>query len=943
MARLILVIWIACLGTLLLGQAVLDQSNALPVDPSVRIGRLANGLTYYIKVNKQPPNRATLQLAMKFGSVQEEDDQQGYAHLTEHMAFRGSKHYPGAGLINYLNSIGVGLHNCLGAATTIDMINYELQLPTDSLEVISNGILILRDWAKNLDFDETSLMAERDVVLEEMRRERGAEDRIRRQLLGLVYSGSRYADRLPIGKQGVLEAVTSEKIREFYRDWYRPDLQAVIAVGDFDPEFVERQIKEKFSDLAIAPNSPEYIVYKVPDRSEPEAIIITDPEAPPSALQLIWNRDRPELEMVGDYRQNMILGMIGQMAENRLQELTNQADPPFISVKSQGFVNIRGKANASFYSQIQPDKAIPAMTALATEIERIKRHGFTPTELNRAKQVSLSRAEKAVAESETQNSKLLAWKCFGSFCLGNPIMDADQNAELTRSLLSEISLEDVNDMAGILYPDNNLVVALIAPEGEKDILPDKDRLLEVLNKVRQQDIVLYETSVVDSVLIRNEIDPGRIVSENFHPGSGIREWKLSNSVIVLSKKTTFKNDEVLIQAIRTGGTDQYPLSDLHAASVAAEYVKENGVGGMSPAILSKKLTGKYVSVTPYIDDGEEGFVATSSRLDLETAFQLLHLYASSPNLNQRDFASWLIKAQTRLQKDTADPVKCLIDSLSSLLYGRQPRSRPMQADDLEQLSLDRIGVIYRDRFTALEDFVFIVVGSFDEKDLKAHCEKYLASLPATRGNEKLKNPGLRFEKGKRTIKLYRGLEEKSLVVMSVFGECDYSLTTQSELDMLTLLLNQKLRENIRDARSGAYLIQAENEITPRPVPSYRIDIAMQCAPDRVEELSGVITATLDSLSAGLIDDKYLNMLGTTLRMKEETNLRDNQWWLDRIVWAFRSKQPVKNLPIEKPIVVKPDPKQFRKVARRYLLHNKNLVSGILYPISRYETESNADQ
>jgi zinc protease len=933
------IILLICLNTMLFSQAELVSSGTFPVDPSVRNGKLPNGLTYYIRANSLPPGRATLQLAMKIGSVQEEDDQQGYAHLTEHMAFRGSKHFPGSQLIDYLNTIGVGLHNGLGAATTIDMINYELQIPTDSLEAINNGILILRDWAQDIAFEEESLRAERDVVLEEMRSKLGFEERIRRKLLGVVYAGSRYADRLPLGKKSALEDVTSDKIRKFYHDWYRPDLQAVIAVGDFDPEYVERQIIRTFSDLATFPDVPEFVLHIVPDRTEPAAVIITDPEAPSTSLQLIWNMDRLVMKTIEGYRQNMVMGMIGYMAEQRLAEFLTQPDPPFIEVNSQGFVSIRGKANTSYKAQIRSDQAISALEALLTEVERIKRHGFVQTELDRAKQASLGKAEQALEQRDTQNSKLLAWKYFGSFCLDQPLMDNDQTFELTRQLCENISLEEVNARAGLAFPNNNLVIALIAPDSESQMLPDRDTLLRALTSVEGSEIAPYVETISSNNLIQNEIQPGWVVAEDHYPGSGMREWKLSNGVRVLSKSSSFTSGEVLIHALRHGGTDRYSRSSLAAARASADYVVDNGVGGMSPVLLSNKLAGENVSVTPYIESGEEGFMGNCSRKDLETAFQLVYLYATTPNINEKEFPDWLSRMRIRLQQGLMDPEQCLVDSVKSLLYDRHPRSQPMRVEDLSLLSLDGVEQVYRESFTDFKDFVFVVVGDFDEQELKTYCEKYLASLPAQGEGKRIRDTGMRLASGKKSLRMYQGMEDKSTVVMAVSGNCDYTWSTKTGLDMLTLLINQKLRKNIRDARSGAYLIQAEHEMIRSPKSHYRLFIAMQCEPSRVEELSGVISATLDSLRDGQIDDKSLKMISSTMQMKEELNQINNQWWLDRIVFATRGKHLEKQLQTQSAILEKPDLKRLRKTAKKYLTPRATWVSGFLDPINSQNNDS----
>lgn len=931
MLRYCLLIVMICVCVMLPGNANGIGSQPLPVDPNLKIGVLSNGLTYYIYATRQNPNRATFQLAVKTGSVQEQDDQQGYAHLIEHMAFRGTKNFPGTQVLDYLDSIGLGKNNGLGAATTIDMINYEMQLPTDDPRILETGLHILRDWAQDIAFDETALYAERDIVLEEMRGKTGLEDRIRRRLLAVVYQGSRYSDRLPVGKQNTLGAVTKASITQFYRDWFRPDLQAVIVVGDFDPNAMETMIIHKFGDMTAQPGLAKPSAFIVPDRSEPAAIVITDPEIVGTNLQLIWNRDRVETRTVEDYRRNLISSMVISMAENRVKELTDKPDAPFSQVRSQGFVNILGKANTSFYLDTQAGKEITALSAIVTEIERIRQYGFLPSEFHRAKASILEKAQKSAAAYASQDSKTLAWKCFGHFCMGSPFMNGTQNIALTASLLDSVGLEDVNKALETVYPINNLVIALTAPEQETpNPLPVERDLLQAYASAREAKLSPYIEADPDSDVFTNDTPGGRILREIFHPKSGISEWKLSNGITVLGKQSNLGANEVLIQALRPGGTNLYPLADLPSAQMAARYVIDNGVEGLGINDLNRIKTARQIEISPYITSSEEGYSVTCSAHDLDMAFQLINMYATAPRFDDTGFQTWITRLPIRLQAHM-QPELSLIDSVTWRVYSSDPRMAPVGLEQLGQINLETLTRVYRERLMNFADFTFIVVGDYDESQVKALCEKYLAGLPATRQKQPKPSPAPRLFTGMQRFELFKGVENKSMVVLAMYGRCGYDQTSKDELALLNELVNEKLWQNVRQSRSGAYYIQADAELAPPPESSYRLYVAFQCDPARVDEMSDVVLATLDSLSSGDIGTDYAESTAMARKRRAETDRNDLHWWLDETVFAVRSGHYKQNLPQITPIKSHPGLGELRRIARKYLTHRTNLVRGVLYP------------
>lgn len=934
MLRNMLLLLLLISAVLLIAQTTIDYTTPLPVDPDMKIGKLPNGITYYIKVNHKPEKRAELRLAVNIGSVQEDDDQQGLAHFTEHMAFNGTKHFKKSELVDYLNSIGMGYANGLNAATGLDQTVYQLQIPTDNQEQFRKAFLILSDWANGVSFDTEELNKERGVIIEEWRGGQGAEERMYDKQRQVIFAGSKYAERMPIGKLEVLQNFKPETIKRFYSDWYRPDLQAVIAVGDFDAAVVEQLIKDNFGSIPAKVKPREVILYNVPDNDLAKVVIATDKEASDTSVQLIWKHAKTTNKTFGEYRRSLIVNLYTQMLNMRLQELTQQAEPPFSMAYNYSYNMVRSKSNYAMMAMTPEEGILTGITALLTEAERVQRYGFTESELDRAKQIAVRGAERMLAEKDKQDSGRLIWKYVGNFSYDTPVMSIEQNVTLNKQLYNEISLDDVNLMCRELITDNNLVIAVSAPEKEGLVIPSESDILGLFAQVKEAEITNYEDTVSDEALLKADLKPGKVVSEKTYAKPGIKEWKLNNGIKVLYKQTNFKNDEVLLKAFSIGGTNQYNLDDLYEAREAAGIIVESGVNGFDATTLKKKLAGKIANVEPYIYANEEGFNATCSKADMETMFQLIYLYATAPKLDEQSFASWKSRTNSWMQNDALNPESSYNDSVYATMYDHHPRAKNMKAEDLPGLDMNRVLQIYKERFADFSDFTFIIIGSFDEKMLKSYCETYLANLPVKDLDEKIIDTGLRYAKGKKAIKVYKGQDEKSIAQFSITGTCKFDDKIESRISNLTYLLNEKLRENIRETRSGVYFVGAWDNERKYPVPSYQISIYMQCAPDRVEELSDAVISTLDSLKAGKFDEKYVNVVKVTRQKKLETDMSENRWWLDSVYETAWNQLPLDGLLNDKQSIDKLNLKELQKVAKEYLNQDTNLVWGVLYPMQK---------
>jgi zinc protease len=931
MFKQMLVIMLLLIGAALFAQQTMQSDTALPVDPDLVIGKLPNGLTYYIKVNRRPEKRAELRLVTNIGSVQEDDDQQGLAHFTEHMAFNGTKHFPKTELLEYLNSIGMGFAGGLNAATGLDQTVYQLKIPTDNAEQFRKGFLILSDWASGVSFDTVELDKERGVIIEEWRGGQGADQRLYDATRKVIFAGSRYAERMPIGKLEVLQNFDRDTIVRFYNDWYRPDLQAVVAVGDFDPVVVENLIKEYFSPITVRKNPREVILYDVPGHVEPKVVIATDPEAAETSIQLNWKHDITENKTIADYRRTLITNLFTQILNERLQELAQKPDTPFSYAFNYMFNMVRSKATYAMAAQVPETGIMTGLSALLNEAERVNRFGFTQSELDRARQNALRMGDRMLAEKDRQDSGRLVWRYVSHFTYGNPVMSIEQNVALNRALYEGITLEEVNQVIHELVTDENLVIAVTAPLKPGLSLPTEEELLAQVRLARDMELAAYEDVVSTEELLSQNLKPGKVTSEKTYKKIGARQWTLSNGVKVLLKKTDFKNDEIMLLAFSPGGTSMYDLEDLFEAREAAGIITDSGVNGFDSTTLKKKLSGKIVNVSPFIDDDREGFTANCSPSDMETMFQLIYLYATAPRFDADSFTGWIARTHSWMQNEALSPESAFNDSINAFLYNRHPRTRTMKAEDLNYLDMQRVMQIYLERFADFSDFTFVVVGNFDEKLLKSFSTKYLANLPAKGAREQVRDNGVRFAEGKQEINVYKGQDAKSIVMFSLPAYTHVDSRTNVRLGNLTMLMNEKLRENIRETRGGVYFIGAWQDYRPYPNPALQIAIYMQCAPERVEELSDAVVATLDSLKAGLFEEKYVNTIKTTRLKRLETDVKDNRWWMGTIYSGLWNGYPLNDILKEREAVKHLTLKELQQTAAKYLVHDSNLLRGALFP------------
>ncbi len=922
---------IALLGPVLPGAAQQTTPDSpLPVDPAVTVGELGNGLRYYIRENREPRERAELRLAVKTGSVLEDENQLGLAHFVEHMAFNGTTHFERQELINYLEGIGMRFGPELNAYTSFDETVYELKVPTDSAEVVTTAFQILEDWAHGLLFDAEEIDKERGVVIEEWRRGRGAGARIRDQQLPILFQGSRYAERLPIGDPEILESFEHETLRRFYRDWYRPDLMAVIAVGDFEASEIEGLIKKHFSGLKNPADARERPSFPVPDHEETLFAVATDPEATFNAVSVYWKHPAREEGTVGTYRTAIIESLYNMMLNQRLFELTQQADPPFLGASSGQGRFIGAKEVYVLGAGVQDNGHERGLETLLTEAQRVRTHGFTESELERQKAELLRAYERAYAEREKTESPIYAAEYIRAFLYDEPIPGIAYEFELHQELVPGIQLEEVNRLARQWITAGNRVIMASGPEKEGVRVPSDEEFLAVFAAVEGAEIAAYEDAASEAPLVARVPAPAEIVETEYIEELDVHRWRLANGVRVLLKPTDFKDDEIQFSAWSPGGSSLARDAEYVAATTAATVVGLGGVGEFSLVDLEKKLAGKVVRVTPSIGSLAESMGGSASPVDVETMFQLIYLYFTAPRRDSTAFLSFQSRIQAFLANRSADPTSAFRDTLNVTLTQGHFRTRPPSAELYGEMDLDVSFDFYRERFADACDFTFVFVGTFDPDSLRPLVETYLGGLPASDREETWRDEGVRYPSGVIEKSVYRGIEPKSETQIIFTGPFEWTRENRFAIRALGSVLRIRLREVLREDMGGTYGVSVGGGGSRDPIPDYQFSIGFGTAPERLDELVGVVFTQIDSLKTFGPSQQDIDKVKEQQRRQREVDLRENSYWLGQLLAHERYGLDPRNILDYGELIDGLTAELVQEAAVRYL-NTENYVRVSLYP------------
>jgi len=864
--------------------AAFDPGAPLPLDPAVVTGTLPNGLRYYVRPNAKPEQRAALWLVVGAGAVDEDDDQNGLAHLLEHLAFNGTENFPRQALVSYLESIGMQFGPEVNAYTSQNETVYMLQVPTDQPELLDTGLRILEEWAHRIAFEDEEVDKERGVVIEEWRLGRGADERMSDAQLPILYHGSRYAERNVIGDPEIVRNATYDTIKRFYRDWYRPDLMAVVAVGDFDVAVVESTIRERFGAIPARATVRPLLQPAIPDHDQTLFAITTDPEASGSGISLVVKHEPFAEDTVGAYRDGLRGLLANSMLRARLGELARQADPPFSGAFAMDRRLARTKGMFMIRASVKEDGIARGFEAMLTELERARRHGFTDSELERAKAEVLRQAEQAAAEADKTESQRHARNLQGHFLRGAPYVDAAGRLQLARDLLPGITVDEVEARLRDMADSGSRVVTVEAPRKDGLAVPTEAELAAVMAAVQARDIPAYVDAVVDEPLVPQVPAPAAITAREADPDLGTTTWTLANGVRVVLKPTDFKNDEILMWATSPGGSSTL-LDDTAWARVtgAAGIVGNSGAGAFDPTALQKKLAGRLARVTPYVGAYEEGLRGSASPQDFETLLQLTWLLATAPREDETAFRSLLERQRAFLQNRAADPEAAFRDSVTVVVTGHHPRRQPPRVEDLDRQDLAASYAFYRDRFGDFSDFTVFLVGAVDPATAEPLVRTWLGNLPARGRSESWRDEGVVPPRGVHERVLHRGAEPKGMVEMVFMAHREWSRPAEVAMDALVDVLRIRLRETIREDMSGTYGVRVSGGLSRIPYGYHQLTVGWGCDPGRVDELTSAVWEQLREIAASGPDAETLAKVATTWRRDDETNLKRNDYWLGELV------------------------------------------------------------
>lgn len=864
-----------------------ENSKTVPLDPNLRYGKLENGMTYYIRSNNLPENRADFYIVFNVGAILENDNQDGLAHLTEHMAFNGTKNFPKKGVLDFLERNGVAFGHNVNAFTSTDVTAYNLNdVPLTNEYVIDSSLLVLHDWSNYVAFEAEEIDAERKVVHEEWRTRRNADFRMRKQLMPTIYQGSQYAKRDVIGSLDVIDNCDYETLRSFYRDWYRPDLEALIIVGDFDAATMEKKVIKMFSEVPKAKNPKERPIYEIPDNKEPLVGIASDPEAQRNSIMVYYKHDivQPVDKNMDYMRELLVRELYNSMINNRLNEMVQKENAPFI-VGYSVYTGMQRSKDAFLLIAYAGDNQIPtALTAVLQENERVRQHGFTPGEFDRAKKDMLRGYEKAFKEKDKQKNNKYVWEYFSNFLTNEPVPGIDYEYAFAEKTLPEISLDELNELPAQWITDENIVVAISGLEKEGVTLPSKEEVLDIIQTTKNTELAPYVDAVLDQPLVANVPSPSPVVTTQTNDELGTTTWTFENGATVILKKTDFKEDEILFEAYSFGGSSQVDLAMVPSGSMATSVVSQSGAGDYDNISLEKMKAGKVLRLFPTINDYTEGFNGSTSPQDLETFMQLLYLDFAQPRFDQEASDAFLNRIKAWMKNTSTDPRTLANDSISFLMADRNPRKAPMNTDLLNKVKFEEIKTIYADRFRDVSDFRFYFVGNIDEAKLKPLVETYIGGIKADPRSESWYDDQVRPPK-ENAVNVFEVPMEipKATVFVNYNNDFTYDAKNLVYLSAIKYMLSLRYTETIREEEGGTYGVGVWTSTTKFPYEGFKLNMKFDCDPERADALKAIVYAEVEKLQTQGPTEKDVNKTIEYFIKTREEQLKENKFWLKSLV------------------------------------------------------------
>ena len=870
-------------------QVFAQQMPPIPVDKNVRIGKLDNGLTYYIRKNSQPANRADFYIAQKVGSIQEEADQRGLAHFLEHMCFNGTTHFPGDALKQYLERIGVKFGENLNAYTSVDETVYNISnVPVTTPGAIDSCLLILHDWSNDLTLDPKEIDKERGVINEEWRTRMSAIQRFQEKMLPVMFEGTKYATCFPIGTMEVVMNFKPQTLRDYYEKWYRPDLQGIVVVGDIDVDTIEAQIKKMFSDIPAQPNAAKREYYPVNDNKEPIVLVYQDKEQS-NVQALIFNKHEatPD-EQKGDMGylvQNYATTLINNMLNARLNELVQTANPPYIYAATYDDDFFVAKTKDAFTGVVvcKEDAIENGIATLLRETERARQFGFTETEYNRARAEYLRQLESAYNERDKRKNEEYVDEYVRHFLDNEPIPGIEFEYMLVNQMAPNIPVDAINKFMQQLITDNNQVVLLAGPEKEGVKYPSKEEIAALLKEMKSFDLKPYEDKVSNEPLISEDIKGGKIVSEKAGDIYGSTKLVLSNGVTVYVKPTDYKADQIMMKGVSFGGTSVFPNEEIINISQLNGVALVGGIGNFSKVDLGKALAGKRASVGSGIGNTTETISGSCSPKDFETMMQLTYLTFTSPRKDNEAFESYKNRLKAQLQNADANPMTAFSDTVTRALYGNHPRAIKMRENMVDQINYDRILEMYKDRFKDASDFTFYLVGNVNLEEMKPMIAKYLGALPSINRKETFKDNKMDIRKGQYKNEFAKKQETPMATIMFLYsGTCKYDLRNNVLLSFLDQALDMVYTAEIREKEGGTYGVNCSGNLGKYPKEELVLQIVFQTDPAKKDKLSAIVVEQLNKMAKEGPSAEHMQKIKEYMLKKYKDAQKENGYWLNNL-------------------------------------------------------------
>jgi zinc protease len=917
------------------GFAQIDPNQSVPVDPELRKGVLENGLTYYIRHNEEPKERASFYIIQNVGALLEEDNQNGLAHFLEHMAFNGTEHFEGKGILNTLQNHGVAFGRNINAYTAFNETVYNLSdIPTTHDGLLDTCLLVLHDWTNYLALTEEEINLERGVITEEWRTRRTASFRLRNQWFPVLFKGSKWAVRDVIGDTTVIRYHKPETLRSFYHDWYRTDLQAIAIVGDFDVDEMEAKVKARFSEIPAVENPKERIKFTIPQHDEPYFVLATDKEASQSQVNIYIleeNKDGEE-KTLADLRNDYLVSLYNAMTGVRIQELLQKGTPPFVMGFTQKGGFVRGYDVYSIGAVANPNEEGEGLEAILIETERIKRYGFVESELERAKINFLTNFESKYKQRDKIKNDSYCREYKSLYTIKEPSPGIDFEYEFAQKVIPTITLDEISAKAKEWIKKENRTIVITGPsEGVTHITEAEAH--EIIARVEAMKIDPYEDVASSSSLINEELIGSKVAKTKKLKDFDAVEWTLENNVKVIYRHADFEKDNVSLLAYSNGGSSLWDNQYVPSAGMVEDFVENYGVGDFDAMTLQKMLTGKKVSLSPTINSLTEGFRGSTTPKDFETMMQLVYLYFEKPRFDDDAYGALMARYMAYVANMEKDPNKIMQDSLTNIVSDYNPRVRSLNTQYLKDVNSEDIEKIYRDRIQDAGDFTFFIVGNIEEEIVKEMAEKYLGSLTDTDRKENWIDRGIRAPEGKtEKIIPITMTTPKAKVNIRYVKEMDFNQKNKMIIRILDDILDLRFTETVREDEGGTYGVRLRSSLSQYPVNEANMSMSFECDPKRADELKSIIFREIDKIIAdGPTSVDFDKTIKNLLKDREQSR-EHNGFWLSSLYTYYYSGINTADEKNFEELLKKLTQKDIQKFAQSFF-DNSDLIDVVFVPES----------